>query len=75
MRLMLWLGLEKDEDNWKECSGAREVAVYAETVCYYNVMYTYTIGACSWLLAFEMFVGWYIPIQVHFLLTNVSQLL
>lgn len=32
VRLILWLGLEKDQQNWKECYGDGEVTLYAETV-------------------------------------------
>ena len=32
MRLLLWLGLEKDQEKWTECCGGGEVAVFAETV-------------------------------------------
>ena len=32
VRLVLWLGLEKDQQNWKECCGDGELTLYAETV-------------------------------------------
>ena len=32
VRLLLWLGLEKDQEKWTECCGGGEVAVFAETV-------------------------------------------
>ena len=32
VRIMLWLGLEKDQDDWTKCCGTGEVAVFAETV-------------------------------------------
>ena len=32
VRLLLWLGLEKDQGKWTECCGGGEVAVFAETV-------------------------------------------
>ena len=32
VRLVLWLGLEKDQQNWTECCAGGEVTVYAETV-------------------------------------------
>ena len=32
VRMLLWLGLEKDQEKWTECCGGGEVAVFAETV-------------------------------------------
>ena len=32
VRLLLWLGLEKDQEKWKEHCGSGEIAVFAETV-------------------------------------------
>ena len=32
VRVMLWLGLEKDQNDWTKCCATGEVAVFAETV-------------------------------------------
>lgn len=32
VRLLLWLGLEKDQDMWAECCGGGDVDYFAETV-------------------------------------------
>ena len=37
VRLVLWLGMEKDQQNWKECCGDGEITLHAETVSYYII--------------------------------------
>ena len=47
VRLLLWLGLEKDQEKWTECCGGGEVAVFAETVSKNNNVHTHMISVVT----------------------------
>ena len=44
VRMLLWLGLEKDQEKWTECCGGGEVAVFAETVSGVQYQYQFPAG-------------------------------
>ena len=47
VRLLLWLGLEKDQEKWTECCGGGEVAVFAETVSKNNNVHTHMVSVVT----------------------------
>ena len=52
MRLLLWLGLEKDQEKWTECCGGGEVAVFAETVSKNHNVHTRMISVVTMHLVY-----------------------